>query len=421
MRVRMSSFPTQLGVVAVVAGAIRAFYIFVITPSQQGYGDWIFYHSVANALADGTFFIDPFAAGDGREIATASHPPLYPVVLSGVSLLGGTGHLSHRALGILLGAAGVVLIGLLGRRVGGDRVGIVAAGLATIYPIFIAADGALLSEVLYTPVLALTLLWAFRVHDGGGPVTAAGLGALIGLCALTRSEAMLLVPLLGIPVAWGLRDRRVLRVGAVAVAFALVMAPWTIRNLDAFEALVPVSTQDGSLIGGANCPETYFGPELGGWSLACLSPRSTENEADQSKIWRQDGVDYASDNAGRIPLVVLVRLLKLNDFYEPRRQLMFAEGRNQDVQGAGVGMYWLLVPLAVFGAVLLRRRRDGLWILLAPVVMVVVSAVIGYGITRLRHGADVATLVMAAVALVELARRLATRRERARGRPAAVR
>ena len=409
----MRPLRVRLAALAVAGMAVRAFYTFVLTPNQKGFGDWIYYNGVANGVADGQFFIDPFAAAEGREEPSASHAPLYPLVLSLVSLAGGTQYLAHRAAGILLGGLGIVVIGLLARRVAGDRVAVVAAAIAALYPIFIAADGALLSETLYTPVLAATLLCAYRVLDAGDWRWAAALGALVGLCALTRSEAVLLVPLLAVPVAWGARPGRAARLAAVVVAFALVLAPWTIRNLTAFDSLVPVSTQGGALIAGANCPDTYFGPELGGWSFACLSKRPVGvSEAEQSDVWRREGIDYARDHAGRIPVVVTVRVLKLLDFYEPRRQLMFAEGRNHTVEGIGIGVYYLLLPLAVLGGVLVRRRREPLRILMAPVAMVLFAAVTGYGVTRLRHAAELAIVVLAALALVHLADRLRERRGR---------
>ena len=385
---------------AAFGALLRGLAMYLVNPDQQGSGDWNWYHGVANAIARGDWYQNPFVVDAG--VPSASHPPLYPLVLSVTSLLGGTSVMAHRATGIAFGALGIVLMGLLGRRIGGPRVGVAAAALTAIYPVFITADGALLSETLFTPVLAATLLVAYRVRDHGSWPLAAALGALVALCALTRSEALALIVLLGVPVVWGARPGRAARLGALAAAFVLVLTPWTVRNLDAFGQLVPVSTQAGALVAGANCPTTYFGPELGGWSFECLSPLRTDNEAVQGQTWQREGREYALDHTGRIPVVVLVRVLKLMDFYEPRRQLMFAEGRNHRIQGVGIGLYWLMLPLAVAGAVMLRRRGQPLYLLAAPVVTVLVSAVSGYGVTRLRHAIDIVIVLLAAVALIAL-------------------
>ena len=42
-----------------------------------------------------------------------------------------------------------MIVALLGRRLAGERAGLIAAGIAAIYPTLIAADGALMSETLY--------------------------------------------------------------------------------------------------------------------------------------------------------------------------------------------------------------------------------------------------------------------------------
>src|SRR5205807_3574540 len=140
-------------------------------------------------------------------------------VLSVVSLLGGTGELAHRSLGALLGAGTIVLIGLLGRRVSGERVGILAAAIAAVYPILVAADGALMSETLYGLLIAAALLVALRLLDREpGLPLAAALGALVGLATLTRAEALLLLPLLAWPVAARAQARRLLLAGASTVA-----------------------------------------------------------------------------------------------------------------------------------------------------------------------------------------------------------
>jgi 4-amino-4-deoxy-L-arabinose transferase-like glycosyltransferase len=414
VRRRLDSFGSRLIALALLGMVLRAITIFVLTPHQLGFGDWHWYDGVANGIARGDWFHNPFVTS--RAIPSASHPPLYPLVLSISSLLGGTGYLAHRAMGIVFAAAGIVLMGLLGRRLGGPKVGLLAAGLTAVYPVFVAADGALLAETLFTPVLAATLLVAYRARDVGSARWAAALGVLIALCALTRSESLMLVVLLALPAVWRPASGRAPRIVALLVAFLVVMAPWTIRNVHAFHRLVPVSTQDGALVAGANCPTTYYGPELGGWSFACLSKARTTNEAVQSDVWRREGREYAGDHAGRVPLVVLVRVLKLMDFYEPRRELMFAEGRNHKVEGLGIGLYWLLLPLAAWGAVLLRRRGEPLFLLAAPVVTVLIAAVAGYGVTRLRHAADLVILLLAAVALASLAER-----RRAPAPPAAAR
>jgi hypothetical protein len=69
------------------------------------------------------------------------------------------------------------------------------------------------------------------------------------------------------------------------------------------------------------------------------------------------------------------------------------------VQEIGTGMYLLMLPLAVAGAVLLRRRRLLLYVLLSPAIVATVSSLAGYGLPRFRHAAELTFVVLVALAL----------------------
>ena len=391
-------FTTKLAVIAAAGVALRALYLFTIGRHITGIGDWHFYHWQANLIADGHGFAEPYKwLFEHRLSPSAGHPPLYPLALAAVSALGGTGELAHRCAGLGFGAATIALVGLLGRRVGGERTGVLAAALCAVYPLMIAVDGALMSETLYGALIAAALLAAYRLLDRPAAGRALLLGALIGLAVLTRSEALLLLPLLALPVALRAPRRRVVLAAATFAACALVIAPWTIRNEVAFGRPVLISTNDATVVAGANCPLTYHGVNLGGWDIRCISRRRDDNEAAQAAIWRREGVDYARDHAGRLPVVAAVRVLRVWDLWQPRRQVAFAEGRQVRVEQAGVAAWFALAVAAVAGAVALRRRGEPLLVLLAPAVAVCIGCVLGYGIPRLRHAFEPAVLVLAAV------------------------
>ena len=129
-----------------------------------------------------------------------------------------------------------------------------------------------------------------------------------------------------LPVAWGAgRAGRWARMGAVVAACLLVLAPWMIRNASTFDRFVPISTNDATVAAGANCDLTYHGVDLGGWTIACISKRSERDESVQAAKWRREGIDYAKDHAGRLPVVAAIRFLRVWDFWQPRRQVEFAE------------------------------------------------------------------------------------------------
>jgi hypothetical protein len=187
----------------------------------------------------------------------------------------------------------------------------------------------------------------------------------------------------------------------------LVLAPWAVRNWSEFGRPVLISTNDGTLLAGANCDLTYHGIDLGFWNVDCISKRDPSlNEAEQEAVWRREGVNYAGDHAGRLPVVLLARLGRTFDVYQPRRMVLNAEGRWKRVDQAGIVMYFLLWPFAIAGGVILwRRRRSDLLILLTPVAMVLVQTLTGYGIPRFRHAAEITLVVLAGVAIAALSSR----------------
>ena len=166
MRRRLSPFTVRLVAIAAAGLAVRVAYTLLIGKDTSGIGDYFFYHGQANLLAEGKGFIHPLFYLDGITAPSAEHPPLWPLVLSVTSLFGGTGFEAHRLTGCVLGAFVIVIIGLLGRRAGGERVGLLAAGIAAVYPTLVAADGSLMSETLYGLLVGLALLVALRIRDG---------------------------------------------------------------------------------------------------------------------------------------------------------------------------------------------------------------------------------------------------------------
>jgi len=182
-----------------------------------------------------------------------------------------------------------------------------------------------------------------------------------------------------------------------------------VYNAGRFEKPVLVSTNDGLTLIGANCDQQYDGPDPGLWDIACLPPGSF-NEAqqlDQSVVnadYRHLAVAYARDNLGDLPRVAAIRVARTWSLYDPASMIRYNEneGREPPVGWGGFVSFWLLVPFAVGGAVLLRARGRTIWPLLSTFVVVTVVSALFYGLLRFRAPAEVALVVFAAVALAEL-------------------
>ena len=105
---------------------------------------------------------------------------------------------------------------------------------------------------------------------------------MLGLAVLTRTDGMFLVPLLAWPAAWGGPSPprpgagRARPASRSTRAAALVVAPWVIRNEVVFHKLELAANYD-TVIPAANCHDTYYGNDIGWWSLECLARARTHH------------------------------------------------------------------------------------------------------------------------------------------------
>ena len=412
-----------------------------VAPQVPTLGDATAYHLLAANLAHGRGYIRPF---DDLLLhlrrPTAEYPPLFPLLLALPARLGAHSVEQQRIFLAFVGAGTVSLVGLLGRRVVSPAVGLIAAALAAVYPMLFLSEATLMAESLYVGLVALLLLCAYRAYDDPKPVRFVVLGAAIGLATLTRAEGILLGIVVVVPLAMWLRNltarERIARIGVALGVALVVVAPWTIRNALRFHAFVPVSNNVATLIDGANCDATYGGSQIGLWRETFstldvgLGPAFAQarycfvgfdirdphfDEAKAASADTRAGLRYARHHLGSLPKVAAVRVLRTWGLYAPSQQVNFEslEGRPRSWQLRGTQMYWVLLPLALVGAVLLRRRRRAIWPLAATAITVTIVAATTYGQQRFRIAAEPAILVLAAVTIVELAGAVTTSGRRA--------
>ena len=391
------------------------------------------YRLLGQGLARGDGYVRPFdLQRQGVRVSTAEYPPGFPLLLAKADLLGLKSETGQRALLCLIGSLTVGLVGLIGRRLGGDGVGLLAATIAAFHPSLWSTDTSPLAEPLAVWFAMATVLAALAVYDRPIARRWLLLGALAGLGGLVRTELLVLGPLLMFPLAWRLGDTRRRQMGALALGIAsmlAVVAPWTIRNAVAFGRFVPVSNNLGSVVKGANCDGAYRGEFRGLWVTnvsevggdqvdpagRCFTGFDLDrgqNEAESAAKLRSQGLSYARDHLSEIPGVLGARIGRTVGLYRFDQQVNFArfEGRLGRADRQGTRLFQLLSLIAVAGALAPWRHRDRLrWVAVAPVLAVLVTVMATYGNLRFRAVADPAVVVLAALAMGDLARRLASR------------
>jgi 4-amino-4-deoxy-L-arabinose transferase-like glycosyltransferase len=433
-----------LGAVVMLAVAIRVGYLVgwkrdaepcTIFPPKELCGDAVVYHEGAKLLVDGKGFIRPIEYEvNGQVIHSADHPPLFMLYLSAFTLVGLGSVIDHQLAGVLLGAITVVLVGVIGRRIGSPRVGLIAAFFTATYALIWVNDLLVMSESLAMATTAGMVLAAYTYYSPafsaatcpqcahvaaekrGGRMAAVALGVLGGLTALTRAELAIDLPLIAVALVWwAVPDwrSRLTTLGTIFLAAAVVVAPWVARNLYQFEKPVLLSNSFGLALAYSNCDRVYYGERLGYWEYTCGQPPPPAADVSiEDELYRQQAFAYISNHERRVPVVVVARVLRQWSFFHPNQQtaLDVYEGRDRWVSRLGLAQYYGLLPLGAIGFVAMRRRGLLTWPLTALFVGVTITAIVTYGVTRFRVPAEIGLVILAAFGVDAIGRALLPRR-----------
>jgi hypothetical protein len=449
------SFRARLIAIVVLGLAWRVGYVLVTKRHAVVWGDSVAYHYGANILADGKGFLDPLRYEfSGLKFPSAAHPPLYVVYLAAWSLVGLKSALWHRLASCLLGAATVGLVGLLGRRLAGDRAGLVAALLAAAYPHLWLNDAALLSETAAAFAVVLAMLAVLRFREQPSLARTWQLGGALALAVLGRAELLTLIPLIALPLVLAARNLtnrdRLVRLGAVGVAALVLIGPWVGYNLTRFEKPVLLSNGLGATLLGGACDAAFYGPNIGYWAYcpgatdaarippppaATLArwnaqPKSAKTVAEQHAYLRRyftgapdesqndvtarnEATAYIKAHKKQFVLVVAARIGRIWNVFRPGQNATLdglVEGRGLAQARVALGAFYLYGAFAIVGLVSLRRRRQPIWPYLLLAGVVTFTAAISFAVQRYRIPIDAVLPALAAVGIDALLRARTARR-----------
>ncbi|HEX2015252.1 MAG TPA: hypothetical protein VGN69_01055, partial [Solirubrobacteraceae bacterium] len=314
------------------------------------------------------------------------------------------------------------LISLIALRLWGPLVGLLAGSIAAVYPPLVLVGSSLMSESVFIPLVLAAVLAALAHRDSAHRWRwAFASGVLIGLAALTRSSGLALALPLCLLVFGGrprLSRRALGGPLLLALATALTLVPWTVRNALVMHAFVPVSTQSGIVTVGAyndvaRRNRSYPALWVPAWWVPAarsvlMDPRL--DEPGQSARLNQQAISYVRSHPA-YPLSVafwsVVRMFNLPG-PELERRLAPSEGFNRSLAVISVYSFWLLAALALIGGLtrLARRAPAALW---ACPTMVLLSSVLIMGDTRYRAPADPFVVMLAALGVAAGWRRLRDR------------
>ncbi len=411
-----------LGGIFLLALAVRAFYNLTVEREYVPLHDAAVYVTLAQHLLHWRCYCE---SAPGQP--TTYRPPVFPLFLAGVNLLGGTSSLAMRLALSVVGGGTCVLVALIAWELFGARVGLLAGLVAATYPQLFIFDAWLYSESLAIFLFTASCYAVMRVVREPAGWKWALVGVLLGVTCLARPNGIYAV---GAVVVWALIAVRarmvaprqaVLGISLLVVACGAVLLPWTVRNaVVTGGALVPLTSGMGDVVAGsyndlAYSLAGYQGSWVNPWSLAyptwtpqeraVLAPFTQPCAGTSCNVekpcWGACEVarDHAATEAGLMwlrahlsdaPTLVLLRLRGLFTPASPPGEAGMLVWRPFAV------IYpTLVLLLAVAGVAALRRRwREALipWLFAATVVL---GAMVFYGSPRLRSPMEPLLVVMA--------------------------
>jgi hypothetical protein len=410
-------FRSLLPYIAVLALVVRATYAVAWRFDAGLKYDGPVYRNRADFLLSGRRFLNPDAWVFQEQAAQgAIHPPGNVLFLALGRQLGFDGNHGLQLWGCLIGTATVILIAFAGRAIVGPRVGLIAAGIAAVHPGLWSFDPMVMAESPGQLMTALTLLLAYRFWDDPRPARAGWLGAAAAGAALTRSELLVYLPMLVLPLVLASKGSWAkvgTRLGAAVLWAAMVLGPWVGWNMVRFEHPVTLATGLDISLAYAQCDDTWYGPNTGYWNVFCGAEIANDpaNElADESEVgqqYREAAGSYIADNASRWPTVVAARAGRTLSVYAPLQQLDLEanrEGRERAVLWGALIATYATAALAVVAFVRPPRSRRHLLPLLVPLAAGAAGAAITFGTTRYRSAGEVGLVLLAAIGIDALVR-----------------
>ena len=366
------------------------------------------------------------AAGDWLGSGAFFQAPLYPYLLGGLYALVGRSLDAVYLLQIIVGVCACAALYLAGRQAADERSGLFAAALAALYGPFLFYDVQVQKESLAASVVCFLLLAGERARRATGLRPWLGLGALLGVLALLRENALLLVPFL-LPLAWRRGDgwRRFAARGAtVGAGLVLVLLPVAARNLALGGGLLPTTFQGGVNFYIGNHPGadgTYIPlvpglqvPELERREAVRLAERAVGHPlsaAEVSSYWLRRSLAWAAREPLAFARLQLRKLRLFWSFYEWPDSVDYYWVKTQSPALRLVPIeFGGLTLLAALGILLARRRLATLALPLLFTAGWTASVVAFFLFSRYRVPVVPALILLAAPALAEASRAGRTRR-----------
>ncbi|WP_145391522.1 ArnT family glycosyltransferase [Stieleria neptunia] len=380
----------------------------------KGYVDW------AVKISDGDWY--------GTE--TFYQAPLYPYFLAVLISIFGPSITLVRLVQMMLGVAGVALIGLAGRKLFSERVGLVSALMLAAYPPAIYYDGIIQKAALATFLLCALIAACVYLQSEQRWWYAVLAGISLGLLVLARENALLWTPLIPAWIVLGRRETHRHRwklVGCYAGGLALILLPVAARNASLGGEWSPTTFQAGPnfYIGNNIEANGIYVPLVPGRGTPMYERADAERLAEQavghelsarevSQFWMSRAWEDIRQAPGRwLQLMVAKTFMVFNRYEVPDVESMYIfREYSAPLKLSRIWHFGTLCPLGIWGLVATRREWRKLW-LYYLLLLTMIAAVVGFFILgRYRNPVAILFIPFAAAGAVDLFVRVRERRWR---------
>ena len=347
---------------------------------------------------------------DGATYVASQSSPLYIFLVAGVYLVTGHSQTTLLVIQALFGAATATLAAWLAKRMGSLAAGWWAGLLVAFDPGLVIYAAELHSLTL--DALAFVALVCGVVALATRPRVRhlALLGIAFGLATLTRSTALLLLPL---GLVWLVRYRRVRLVSGQSAALIgvalLVCAPWSIRNSVLLGQPVLVSSEASEWLWRGNNPAaTGSSYTLDGRRMLDAAPQDFQNrvyaagEAERVRLYRDAALTFMREHPSEAA-ALYVRKLKAFWWSSDTTGLLYPPGWLS-------GYYLWSAAILLFAAVgAASARRPETLLVVAFLVVSALTQSVFYVEGRHRLAVEPLILVLSALGAASVLRKYAKR------------
>jgi 4-amino-4-deoxy-L-arabinose transferase-like glycosyltransferase len=388
----------------------------------RGYFDWAVKISEGNWYGDETFY----------------QAPLYPYFLAVLFKIFGPSVTAIRLVQMLLGVAGVALIGLAGRKLFSERVGLVSALMLAAYPPAVYYDGIVQKAALATFLLCAFVTACVYLQSEQRWWYAVLTGVSLGLLVLARENALLWTPLIPLWILLGIGETKWQRwtlVGCFAGGMALILLPVAARNASLGGEWSPTTFQAGPnfYIGNNRQANGIYVPLVPGRSTPMYERADAERLAEDavghdlsarevSQFWMSRAWEEIQQAPGRWLQLMLAKTFMVFNRYEvPDVESMYIfREYSVPLKLSRLWHFGILCPLGIWGVVATWGNRRKLWLYYLLLLSMIAAVVLFFILGRYRNPIAILFIPFAAAGAIDLVGRVADRRWRSVAVAAAV-